>query len=800
MAHPPLKIPYNRHLGDLETLLAGVERSGDFQMNGILEAPMPRLEVEGLGLVSFPVPASQARDLMAMASQAPYGRGESTVVDPSVRRTWQIPADRIRLSGSGWTRAFDAILAKVAEGLGCDRPRIEAELYKLLLYETGGFFKAHRDTEKSPGMFGTLVVVLPSAHRGGELVVRHAGREQVVDLSSGEFSELRFAAFYADCEHEVRPVVEGHRVCLVFNLIQVPGETTELVAPEFMSAAKNAAVLLRKAFEESSGVPAKLGWLLEHQYSPSALSFLALKGEDAARVRVLQVAAERVGCVAHLAIVHIHEAGSAIPTQEGYGRRRGSGWNRNDEYDETVGSDRFEIVDVAEASVTMDQWIDPEGRSKGFGTLPVEAGELLPNGALDADPPDEQRLMEATGNEGASYERSYHRAALVLWPRDRFVSVLMQAGSTAAIPYLEEQIHSGDPGARDTAEVIVQRWVDPVVSWRNPADSVEAVRGRMLGLLVRLAEKPLLQEFLETVLETYTDKNAKTVVAALRCLGPTSSLDPLRRFVRQGIGTRCSAVVGLLGSLKKPSAGTRYALWAEALRDLAGLLVDSLDELGEEHRRRGATPPWSRPQEAILDAQTGAMLFSLLKDADTACLRKDAAEGLIQTGILEPVEITVPMLRILHEDDPGVCTRDPAARLLWTHAAGELLRRSEHPPVAPKDWRQDAKLRCSCPECRTVKSFMADPEQRVLRLRIAQAGRYHVAEELRNHGADIECRTEETGRPYALVCTKNRKSYEEACRRNRTDRDSMKVMIPMMAPVPPAETEWISRLAKACAP
>lgn len=63
-------------------------------------------------------------------------------------------------------------------------------------------------------MFGTLVVVLPSAHRGGELVMRHAGREVVAELSGEEFSELKFAAFYADCEHEVRPVTEGHRVCL----------------------------------------------------------------------------------------------------------------------------------------------------------------------------------------------------------------------------------------------------------------------------------------------------------------------------------------------------------------------------------------------------------------------------------------------------------------------------------------------------------------------------------------------------------------------------------------------------------
>jgi len=55
------------------------------------------------------------------------------------------------------------------------------------LPDLGGFFLAHRDTEKAAGMFGTLIVGLPSAHRGGELVIRHAGREITVDMSGRRF-------------------------------------------------------------------------------------------------------------------------------------------------------------------------------------------------------------------------------------------------------------------------------------------------------------------------------------------------------------------------------------------------------------------------------------------------------------------------------------------------------------------------------------------------------------------------------------------------------------------------------------
>jgi hypothetical protein len=50
---------------------------------------------------------------------------------------------------------------------------ISAQLYKLLLYEKGAFFKPHKDSEKTPGMFGTLVICLSSAHEGGDIVLTH---------------------------------------------------------------------------------------------------------------------------------------------------------------------------------------------------------------------------------------------------------------------------------------------------------------------------------------------------------------------------------------------------------------------------------------------------------------------------------------------------------------------------------------------------------------------------------------------------------------------------------------------------
>lgn len=58
--------------------------------------------------------------------------------------------------------------------------------------------------------------LVPSAHTGGELIVKHGG-ESVTYRTSKQ--DLSFVAFYADCRHEVKPVTSGYRVTLTFNLL-----------------------------------------------------------------------------------------------------------------------------------------------------------------------------------------------------------------------------------------------------------------------------------------------------------------------------------------------------------------------------------------------------------------------------------------------------------------------------------------------------------------------------------------------------------------------------------------------------
>ena len=98
------------------------------------------------------------------------------------------------------------------------------------------------------------------------------------------------------------PVRAGNRICLVYNLVQKRGKGRgrTLKAPEYESEITEIAAILDRSLR-AADAPAKIVWLLEHQYSPAGLSFSALKAADAAKAGVLVQAAARMQTAVNLA-------------------------------------------------------------------------------------------------------------------------------------------------------------------------------------------------------------------------------------------------------------------------------------------------------------------------------------------------------------------------------------------------------------------------------------------------------------------------------------------------------------------
>lgn len=743
------------------------------------------VEVAGIGLLSFPLLPAQIAALIAAAERAPYGRGEQTVLDASVRRVWQMDAARVRIGGKSWPQSLRRVLSEAARGLGCEDAAIRAELYKLLVYDQGSFFLTHRDGEKAPGMFGTLLMQLPSQHTGGELRIRHGSREARIDLSATDCSELGFAAFYADCEHEVRPVKSGHRVCLVFNLLRAASNDTPVAStPSYDAEVAQAAQLIGAAFAAESA-SRKLVWLLEHQYSHAELGFAALKGVDAAVVGVLRRAADAAACCAHLGVVHIEESG---PAEAHYLPSRGSRRGYRDDFDDDDDDDEidvagvaYEVVEVSDGDRYIDHWIDTDGRIPEFGRLPLADGELLPAGALDDQPPDEDRLLEATGNEGVSFERAYRRAALILWPQARQVAVLLQAGVGAALPALEAMLaagalNAGSP-ALDAASRIVTHWARQSRP-RIAAGQEAPLRVRMLRCLVCLGQVAPVERFLHEVLVADYNGNENVALAEAAPALAAQSLDWLLGALVETAFLRCPrALCELLFLLEAANLAQRSLGHGMALRRFAAALVDALPGIATRPAR-GKLDWRLAYDETAADADSCYRLLSALERLASGEHHAAAVAAVIaQPQIFDPSRVLVPTLQALcTTTDGGAIGSDPQRLRLWRHCCAFLLARSEFPPAVPHDWGQPVALSCHCEDCLALQAFALDPQLREQRFRVRKDRRQHLHGQIERHELDMSHVTERSGSPQTLVCRKTRESYRRQCRQHAEDVAGMRAL------------------------
>ena len=98
-----------------------------------------------------------AKEVSKICSVAPFGRKDQTIYDTSIRNTLQLEPSQFSFANPKWETTLQTMLQNVAAELGITTS-LSCRLYKLLLYETGSFFKPHRDTEKEDRMFATLVV------------------------------------------------------------------------------------------------------------------------------------------------------------------------------------------------------------------------------------------------------------------------------------------------------------------------------------------------------------------------------------------------------------------------------------------------------------------------------------------------------------------------------------------------------------------------------------------------------------------------------------------------------------------
>jgi len=441
---------YNTKPLELSTFATGGEVDGTL---GI-----PAIHVEGVGRIAYPLCKEQTVTLSGVSSQAFIEKETETVADAGVHRVWQIDSNLVRINEKWIAESLPKVVTACSKKLGVDPAKMDvrANLCKMLLYEEGGHFKKHRDTEMEPGMFGSLLIQLPAEHEGGRLVVYHEKKHKPYSQDKDSGDKAYYAAFYTDCEHAMEPVTKGRRLVLAFNLVRGPSAPAIPLGPvtaAHKESCEAALVTAAKRWCAAKDAAQKLVLPLAHIYPHTTTSFADLKGTDISSLKLLQDTVDpetkqRLFSV-YLVLVTKVESGmsNAEPRERHwhgrYGRYNRYGWDEDDDdsFESATGFLSDGDVDISYKTAS---WVGADGKEE-LGSLQVDlANEVIT--ALNADDADESAegifgsepgAKEDEGYDG-TLEYSYHSAVLVFWPAQRDFEIKLASSLSQAVKALQE--------------------------------------------------------------------------------------------------------------------------------------------------------------------------------------------------------------------------------------------------------------------------------------------------------------------------------------------------------------------------
>lgn len=484
-------------IDEVAAVLATIGGTGAFAAERSCAADALAVRVDGVGALRFPITRTTVKKLETAAIPAPFGKGTRTVLDTAVRDGFEIGAERVHIDEETWDPILRREVSMLASRLGfLESDALDAVFDKLLVYGPGQFFLPHQDSERADEMVATLVVVLPSAHRGGAVVVVHRGKKQVLEGKAGS-EELALLAFYADCRHEVQPVRSGHRVALTYQLHRRPRRGDEKVGSSVavealrqrVAAYFDTPVAVRWSTEKPAR-PERLTYLLDHEYSEKSLGWKRLKGADQQRVAALREVADRLDCNVFLTLADVHENWQCEDEEWGYGRRhRFARWDtRADEDGE------HELIDLNDTEVGLRHWIDREGRREASMSAAPRMSEICVTRASSDFDPFKSEHEGYMGNYGNTVDRWYHRAAVVLWPKARDFSVRAKLSPTWAVKEIRRQVRAGQiEDARRSANTLRPFWGGAL---RTEPPTNAFVRD-LVSLVTTLGEADLADALLE---------------------------------------------------------------------------------------------------------------------------------------------------------------------------------------------------------------------------------------------------------------------------------------------------------------
>ena len=99
--------------------IANVHSAGSFATSSSSATfVLPGIVVENVGQVGLPLSLRDAQSLIQASRKAPFGKSNQTLVDETVRRTWEIDGSKVTFLNSAWRGWLRETVKTVVEGLG----------------------------------------------------------------------------------------------------------------------------------------------------------------------------------------------------------------------------------------------------------------------------------------------------------------------------------------------------------------------------------------------------------------------------------------------------------------------------------------------------------------------------------------------------------------------------------------------------------------------------------------------------------------------------------------------------------
>ncbi len=756
----------------LSTAIGQATRSAKFCVVGCLPVVDSGIEVEGLGAITLPLKRTTAKKLVEFCQVAPYGKGTRTLVNKKVRTTFELDQKKFRL-GDEWNLAIASVTHLAAAQLGLPAEQLEARLYKLLVYEKGGFFLPHRDSEKHDRMVASMIIVLPNRFEGGTLVVRHGTAKQTLTFDEAAAGKAPcYAAFYADCEHEVQRVTSGVRLCLAYNLVLKPKRVKPSAAA---NPAAPADVLVESIGSWFARQPTKpLVFALEHHYTQQGLSLDLLKGVDRQLADLVVPAAEKTDCIVHLAQISRHL--SQFADDDSFAR---SYYRSNQKTRHAI-----EIGETYEDDLSGTQWTDVRGKKQPWGDIAFDLSAIVSSVPIDDWKPTSEEFEGYTGNAGNTLDRWYHRSAIVVWHRDHHFEVVASSGATDSIPLFcsmtakltrtpKKRLEESRIDCIRFARAIIARWPNRTIGYWHSATREKSPYDDFPIHILTLHDRDTIAMFLSKVADQdQTLRLSPFVLVACREFGWSAIAQELKYLI--------SSRPNMHGRQEIPF---RDVEWLSAFccdktvdpeksalaHELCALAVERFCEprsprptyYSSNHRRETSISETSLP---------------LLLKALAASGRDEALSHVIHFVQESPDEFSldscqVPCLKSLIPWSRQQFGSVHPQLVSWLVSVRQQLESATvRQTVPPTDWARPAHVACKCQYCAQLKAFLADPANKVARIPAREDMRQHLIGIIDRHQCDVNHALERKGSPFSLVLTKTSGSFKRAVKRFEANR------------------------------